>query len=277
MRADLYIVENKDCRLGDARLMCKFKNIVYDNDDVVAKITINRPPLNVLNVETLREISKALEDIAKDDGIKVLVITGAGDKAFSAGVEVKDHLPDKIEETLESFHRVFHLLAEINKPTVAVVQGFAYGGGCELASACDIVLASEDAKFGQQEVKVGAIPTVATVLLPRIIGRTKALEIIFTGDTLTAAEAKQIGLINEVYSATELDKAANKLIEKFKKKSSVVLKLIKMAVYQGLNKDFKEALDGVTDIYLNRLIKTEDAVEGLEAFLEKRRPVWKGK
>jgi cyclohexa-1,5-dienecarbonyl-CoA hydratase len=253
------------------------ENIIYKKDDGVAKITVNRPPLNVLNVETLREISKVLEDVGKDDGIKVLVIAGAGEKAFSAGVEVKDHLPDKIEETLESFHRVFHLLAEINKTTVAVVRGFAYGGGCELASACDIVLAAEDAQFGQQEVKVGAIPTVATALLPRIIGRKKALEIIFTGDTITAAEAKQIGLVNEVYSAGELDKAAKEIIEKFKKKSSVVLKLIKMAVYQGINKDFKEALDGVTDIYLNRLIKTEDAVEGLKAFLEKRKPVWKGK
>ena len=257
--------------------MGEFKNIVYGKDDGVAKITINRPPLNVLNVETLREISKALGDVGKDDDIKVLVITGAGEKAFSAGVEIEDHLPNKIKETLEAFHRVFHLLAEVSKPTMAVVRGFAFGGGCELASACDIVLASEDAQFGQQEVKVGAIPTVATVLLPRIIGRKKALEIIFTGDTITATEAKQIGLVNEVYGSAELDKAANEMIEKFKTKSSVVLKLIRMSVYQSLNKDFKEALDGVTDIYLNRLIKTEDAVEGLKAFLQKRRPVWKGK
>jgi len=257
--------------------MNNFKNMIYEKDDGVAKITINRPPFNILNVETLREIAKALEDVGRDDGIKVLVINGAGEKAFSAGVEIEDHLPDKITETLESFHRVFHLLAEINKPTLAAVRGFAYGGGCELASACDIVLASEDAQFGQQEVKVGAIPTVATVLLPRIIGRKKAMEIIFTGDTLTAAEAKEIGLVNEVFTAAELEEAVNKIVEKFKKKSPVVLKLIRMCVYQGLNKDFKEALDGVTDIYLNRLIKTEDAVEGLKAFLEKRKPVWKGK
>jgi len=258
-------------------MMEKFKNIIYKKDSGAAKIAINRPPFNILNVETLREIARALEDVGKDDGIKVLVITSAGEKAFSAGVEIEDHLPDKIKETLESFHRVFYILAEINKPTVAVVRGFAYGGGCELASACDIVLASENAQFGQQEAKVGAIPTVATVLLPRIIGRKKALEIIFTGDTITAAKAKEIGLVNEVFTAEELDEAVNKLVENFKEKSSVVLKLIRMAVYQGLNKNFKEALDGVTDIYLNRLIKTEDAVEGLKAFLEKRKPVWKEK
>jgi len=255
----------------------EFRNIIYEKDGDVARITINRPPFNILNVETLQEINKALKNAEKDDNIKVLVITGAGEKAFSAGVDIKDHFPEKIEETLESFHGVFHLLLGISKPTVAVVRGFAFGGGCELASACDIVFASEDAQFGQQEVKVGAIPTVATVLLPRIIGRKKALEIIFTGDIITAAEAKRIGLVNEVFPAAELEEAVNKLIEKFKEKSSVALRLIRMAVYQGLDKDFKEALDGVTDIYLNRLMKTEDAVEGLKAFLEKRKPVWKGK
>lgn len=254
-----------------------FKNIIYQKDGGVAKITVNRPPFNILNVETLREMADALEDAGKDDTIKVLVITGAMEKAFSAGVDIKDHFPEKIEETLESFHRVFHLLAEINEPIVAVVRGLAFGGGCELASACDIVLASEDAQFGQQEVKVGAIPTVATVLLPRIIGRKKALEIILTGDTITATEAKQIGLVNEVFPVEELETAVKELIDKFKEKSPAVLKLIRMATYQGLDKNFKEALDGVTDIYLHRLMKTEDAVEGLKAFLEKRKPMWKGK
>ena len=257
--------------------MEEFKNIIYEEDDDVARIIINRPPFNILNVKTLTEIAKVLENVGKEDSIKVLVITGVGEKAFSAGVEIADHLPDKIEETLEAFHRVFHLLAEINQPTVAVVRGFAYGGGCELASACDIVYASEDAQFGQQEVKVGAIPTVATVLLPRIIGRKKALEMIFTGDTITASEAKQIGLINDFFPATKLEEAVNRLVENLKKKSSIVLKLVRMAIYESLNKKFKEALDGVTAIYLNKLIKTEDAVEGLRSFLEKRKPVWKGK
>ena len=254
-----------------------FDNIIYKKNVMVATITVNRPPLNVLNVETLREIAEALEDTAGDDSIKVLVITGFGEKAFSAGVEIEDHFPEKIEETLESFHRVFHLLAEVNKLTIAAVRGFAFGGGCELASACDIVLASEDAQFGQQEIKVGAIPTVATVLLPRIIGRKKAMEMIFTGDSLTADQAKEIGLVNHVFPAAELEEAVGRMVEKFKSKSSVVLKLVRMAVCQGLDKDFKEALDGVTDIYVNRLIKTEDAVEGLKAFLEKRKPVWKEK
>ncbi len=262
-------------------MVCKVigspRNIIYEKKGGVARITISRPPLNVLNVKTLREMGKALEDAGEDDDIKVLVIKGSGKKAFSAGVKIEDHFPGQIEETLESFHRIFHLLAQTKKPIVAAVYGFAFGGGCELAMACDIVLASEDAQFGQQEVKVGAIPTVATVLLPRIVGRKKAFEMIFTGDVITAAEAKHIGLINGVYPVDGLEEAVNRFIEKLKQKSPVVMELIKMAIFQGLDKDFKEALNGVTSIYLNNLIKTEDAVEGLRAFLEKRKPKWKGK
>ncbi|UCG44759.1 MAG: enoyl-CoA hydratase/isomerase family protein [Candidatus Bathyarchaeota archaeon] len=257
--------------------MAKYKNIVFTKDNGAATITINRPPLNVLNVETLQEISKALDDVQKDEALKVLVITGTGEKAFSAGVEIEDHLPDKIEKTLEAFHNVFYTLISIKKATIAAVRGFAYGGGCELAAACDIIVASEDAQFGQQEVKVGAIPTVATVLLPRLVGRKKALEMVLLGNTIPATEAKEIGLVNNVYKVEEFEAATSKLIDRFRTKSSAVLPLIKEAVHQGLHKDFKEALEGVTEIYLNKLITTEDAVEGLKAFLEKRKPVWKEK
>lgn len=255
--------------------MSGFANIIYEKADGVAKITINRPPLNILNVEALREIAAALDDVKGDYGVKVLVITGAGNRAFSAGVDVKDHFPERIEETLECFHRVFHLLAEIDRPIVAVVRGFAFGGGCELACACDMVVASDDAQFGQQEVNVGAIPTVATVLLPRVVGRRRALEMVLIGDAMTAEEARRIGLVNWTFPAAELDEAVNRLINKLKEKSSAVLRLIKASVYQGLDKGFVEALNGVTDIYLNRLMKTEDAVEGLRAFLEKRKPIWR--
>jgi len=254
-----------------------FKNIIYESADEVAKISINRPPLNVLNIETLMELNMALEKARDDTALKVIVIKGAGNRAFSAGLDIKDHFPERIETALNTFNKVFHLLADVDKPTLAVVNGFALGGGCELACGCDMIIASEEAQFGQPEISVGAMPSVATVLLPRLIGRKKAFELILTGDVIDAAEAKKIGLVNHVVPPEKLDEASMELIKKLKDKSPVVVKLTRMALYQTLDLDFKKALDTVTGIYLNLLIRTEDAVEGLKAFLEKRKPQWKGK
>jgi len=273
-----FINASRRCEhLGMRIMSASFKNIIFEKTDEVAKIMINRPPLNVLNAETLLELTTALENIRKDRNLKVVIITGAGDRAFSAGVDVKDHFPDKIDATLDLFHKVFHLLAKVDKPTIAVVNGLALGGGCEVAMACDMVIASDKAQFGQPEIKVGAIPTVATVLLPRLVGRKKAFELIFTGDVVGAAEAEKIGLVNKVVPSDKLEETTRVLVNKLRDNSPVVLRLVRMAVYQGLDQNFEKALDGVTDIYLRLLIRTEDAVEGLKAFLEKRKPVWKGK
>lgn len=254
-----------------------FKNIIYESAEGVAKITINRPPLNVLDIEALMELNMALEKARDDTDVKVIVITGVGDRAFSAGLDIKDHFPERIETALNTFNKVFHLLASVDKPTLAVVQGFALGGGCELASGCDMIIASDKAQFGQPEISVGAMPSVATVLLPRLVGRKKAFELILTGDVIDAAEAKRIGLVNRVVPPEKLEEASKELINKLKDKSPVVVKLTRMALYQTIDLDFKRALDSVTGIYLNLLIRTEDAVEGLKAFLEKRKPQWKGK
>jgi len=253
------------------------KNVLYESADGVAKISINRPPLNILNAETLLELTMVLETARTDPSVSIVVITGAGDRAFSAGVDIRDHLPETVGSTLNVFNKVFYALQRLDKPTIAVANGVALGGGCELVMGCDMVIASEKAKFGQPEITVGAIPPVAVVLLPRLVGSAKAYELILTGDVITAAEAERIGLVNKVVPQEELDVATKELTTKLKEKSPIVLKLTRMSLRQIIDADFKKELESVTDMYLNLLMRTEDAVEGLKAFLEKRKPQWKGK
>jgi len=254
-----------------------FRNILYESTDGLARISINRPPLNILNVETLLELTMALERARNDASVAVVVITGVGDRTFCAGVDIKDHLPEKVGSTLSVFNKVFYTLESLDRPTIAVVNGLALGGGCELAIACDMIIASETAQFGQPEIKVGAIPPVAVALLPKLVGRRKALELVLTGDVITATEAKHIGLVNRVVPTERLEEATRELVAKLKVNSPIVLRLTRMALRQSQDLDFKNGLEKVTDIYLNLLIRTEDAVEGLKAFLEKRKPQWKGK
>jgi cyclohexa-1,5-dienecarbonyl-CoA hydratase len=223
------------------------------------------------------ELTMALEKARSDSSIFLVVISGAGDRAFSAGVDIRDHLPDKVSSTLSVFNKVFYTLRGLDKPTVAVVNGVALGGGCELAIGCDMIIASEKAQFGQPEITVGAIPPVAVVLLPKLIGPAKAYELILTGDIITATEAQRIGLVNKVVPPEKLDASLKELIDKLREKSPVVLKLTCMSLTRILDVDFKKELEETTDLYLSLLMRTEDAVEGLKAFMEKRKPQWKGK
>jgi cyclohexa-1,5-dienecarbonyl-CoA hydratase len=261
---------------GEVDMSAAFKNILYDGIDGVAKISINRPPLNVLNTGTLLELTLALEKARNDSSISIVVITGVGDRAFSAGVDIRDHFPDKVSLTLSSFNKVFYMLSDLNKPTIAVVNGVALGGGCELTMGCDIVISSDKAQFGQPEITVGAIPPAAIVLLPRIVGPAKAFELILTGDVIPASEAKQIGLVNKIVPPEKLDDATKEFVAKLKDKSPAVLKIARMSMRHALDADLKKELEEVTGIYINLLMRTEDAVEGLKAFIEKRKPQWKG-
>ncbi len=253
------------------------KNVLHESVDGIAKISINRPPLNILNTETLSELTIALEAVRTNPSVNVLIITGVGDRAFCAGVDIRDHLPERVGSTLNVFNKVFYALQNLDKPTIAVVNGVALGGGCELAMGCDMIIASDKAQFGQPEITVGAIPPVAVVLLPKLVGSAKAFELILTGDVITATEAQRIGLVNKVVPQEELEEATRELTAKLKDKSPIVLKLTRMSLRQMIDADFKKELESVTDMYLNLLMRTEDAVEGLKAFLEKRKPQWKGK
>jgi cyclohexa-1,5-dienecarbonyl-CoA hydratase len=253
-------------------------NITFEKHDGVARLTLNKPPLNVLDIAMMREINAALEGLDDDPGVKVLVFEAAeGSRAFSAGVDVSEHTADMVEEMIEVFHRIFRQLDALEIPTVAVVGGAALGGGCELVLFCDMVIASEKASFGQPEIQVGVFPPVAVVALPDIIGPKKALEIVLTGDRIRAAEAERLGLVNKVVPPEELKEAADEFVGKLAKLSSAVLRLTKRAVRLGSAGDFTERLMTVEELYLGPLMATEDAHEGLAAFMEKRSPIWEDK
>lgn len=252
-----------------------YKNIIIEKNDNTAKITFNKPPVNVLDIEMMNEINEALEDFQKDTSFKVLIIS-ANHKAFSAGVDVSDHTPEKVDEMISVFHKIFENLRKIKQPTIALVKGAALGGGCEVAIFCDLVIASEKAKFGQPEIKVGVFPPIAAFIFPRLCGK-KGLELLLNGEIIRAKEAKEIGLINEVFSFENFEKEADEYIEKITSNSSIVLQLTKKAVMDSIDLSYDKAIKIIEDIYLNELMKTKDASEGLKAFMEKRKPVWENR
>jgi cyclohexa-1,5-dienecarbonyl-CoA hydratase len=256
----------------------EYKHILFERRDRVARITLNRPPVNVLNIEMMREINHALESLTDDRAVKALVFEAAeNSKLFSAGVDIAEHTSERVKEMIETFHRMFRLLDQLEIPTVAVVDGAALGGGCELALFCDLVVASEKASFGQPEIQVGVFPPIAAVALPAMSGPKKAFEAVLIGDRIKAAEAARLGWVNIVVPPEELRATADALVGKLANLSGAVLRLAKRAVREGMahTGHFSEALAAVEALYLGPLMATEDVHEGLAAFAEKRSPVWK--
>ncbi len=251
-----------------------FKHLQTEWKDGVATLTLNRPPLNVLNIEMMEEINHYLEGLHQEKSLKLLVIQAVG-KAFSAGVDVGEHLGDSVYKMIEIFHGIFRSMDRLGVPSVAVVNGSALGGGCELALYCDMVIATERSKFGQPEIQVGVFPPIAALIFPRLIGRKKALELVLSGEVVGAQEALSLGLINKVVPEAALAQEATAFIDKFKNLSGIVVKLTREAFLAGLNDDQEAGLKAIEKVYLGRLMKTADATEGLKAFLEKRKPNWK--
>jgi cyclohexa-1,5-dienecarbonyl-CoA hydratase len=251
-----------------------FKHIQTELKDGVATLTLSRAPVNVLNIEMMEEINTFFEGLLKEKSLKLLVIQAVG-KAFSAGVDVGEHLGDLADKMIEVFDKIFRLMDALKVPSIAVVNGAALGGGCELALYCDMVIATERAKFGQPEIQVGVFPPIAALAFPRMIGRKKAMELVLLGETISAQDAYAFGLVNKIVPEASLSQEVNTFIEKFKKLSGIVLKLAKEAVLAGLNDDVEKGLQAIEKIYLNRLMKSHDATEGIKSFLEKRKPTWK--
>jgi len=252
----------------------QFQHIIFEKGDRLARIVLNRPPLNILTIAMMDEISQALEAVAASDDVNLVVFSAQG-RAFSAGVAVEEHTADKVHAMISSFHRMFHTLAKVEVPSLAVVQGAALGGGCELVAFCDLVLAAEGATFGQPEIKVGVFPGVAVAIFPQLMGRKKALELILLGETLDARAAREVGLVNQVVPDDQLEQEAERWIQKLRSLSGAVLRTTKRALYAGLHPPFVAQLQAVEPIYLQELMALEDAHEGLRAFLEKRRPEWR--
>jgi len=242
----------------------------------LGKIILNRPQLNILNIAMMEEINNALESFQGNRDLKVLLF-GAEGKCFSAGVDVGEHMGDLAPKMIEVFHRMFRLMDKLGAVTVASVLSSCLGGGCELAIFCDLVIAADNAKLGQPEIQVGVFPPIAAQIMPRIIGRKAAMELILSGRIITAQEALQLGLVNKVVPKEELETETQQFIKPYLKLSAEVLRITKKAVVKGLMDDMEPSLKVIEDIYLNELMKTQDANEGLKAFLEKRKPVWKNK
>lgn len=261
--------------------MDTFDNLLLDRDGGVASITINRPKvLNALNTPTLQELERALVSCRDDESVRVVVITGSGEKSFIAGADINElsvQTPVGGREHARRGQQVFDLIEHLGKPVIAAINGFALGGGCELAMACTLRIASETARLGQPEINLGIIPGFAgTQRLARLIGRGRALELLLTGDHVTAQEAHRLGLVNRVVPAAELMGEVRTLAAAIAAKAPVAVRYIIDAVNRGLEMPFAESQAYEATLF-GLVSTTDDMREGTTAFLEKRKPAFKGK
>ncbi|MCK4794666.1 MAG: enoyl-CoA hydratase/isomerase family protein [Desulfobacteraceae bacterium] len=251
-----------------------YEHIETEFKDGLGTITLNRPPVNVMNIAMMEEINDVLKAWQGKKDLKVALFDAKG-KCFSAGVDVSEHMGGLAPKMIDVFHGMFRLMDKLGIPTVASVYSSCLGGGCELAIFCDLVIASEGSKFGQPEIQVGVFPPIAAQIMPRIIGRKAAMDLILSGRIISAREAFDMGLINQVVADDELKEATVKFVKPYLKLSAEVLRKTKKAIMAGLRDDLEPSLKIIEDIYLKELMPTADAQEGLKAFLEKRKPEWK--
>ncbi|MCP3954799.1 MAG: enoyl-CoA hydratase/isomerase family protein [Desulfobacterales bacterium] len=249
-------------------------NLKVEKTDGVARITLARPKHNVLNIDMMNELNTELTGLIDDADLKCVLILGDG-PSWCAGVEVADHKPEMVADMISTFSRIFELIDQLEVPIIAGVHGACLGGGMELAIACDILVASEKAVFGQPEIKLGFFPPYAAVRLPELVGPARAIEICTTGKRYSAAEAQEMGMAAYCVAADAFDDTLAGLVKEIKHCSPLIIRLNKRAVKQNLGKSFSQAIAGANDLFLNTLMKTDDTLEGIASFEEKRRPEWK--
>lgn len=256
-----------------------FQFIRWDATTNVGHLTMARPKHNVFNIEMLKEMTRAIESLNIRDDVRLIQLDSAPECEgyFSAGVEAAGYKADTVFQMMDAFHSVLLAMVQVAKPVLAVVDGVASGAGCELAAFCDLVVASENTRFLQPEIKLGVFPPMGAVVYPRVIGPKRAMELLLTGEPVNAQQALMMGLVNRVVPKAALKDTVDNLVKRLADQSGPVLSLMKRVIFEGTWAPFEEALKRSQDIYLNQLFELQDSQEGLRALVEKRKPVWKNK
>jgi cyclohexa-1,5-dienecarbonyl-CoA hydratase len=250
--------------------------LLVDITPPVVRIVLNHAPLNIIDIPMMEELAQVLEEIEARADVSIIVLSGEG-RAFSAGVDVAAHTPDKVESMLFKFHSVVRALVASKKVTIAAVHGHCLGGGAELAMVCDMVYTTTSAQWGFPEIKLGCYPPVACTALSALVGQKRAAELILTGRTISGGEAAQIGLANRAVPDDDLNSAIDQTLDELCELSPAALAIAKKAIYAWDAIHFDKGLARAEKIYLEELMKTTDAQEGIGAFIEKRKPKWTGK
>jgi cyclohexa-1,5-dienecarbonyl-CoA hydratase len=254
----------------------QFEFIKFHENAGVARLTLNRPEHNLLNEAMLRELADGIVFAGEHDDVKLIVIDSAC-KVFSGGVDIGEYTTQRVYQMLDAFHAAFAGMLEASKPVLCAVNGPAIGGGAELAAFGDIVIATPKARFAQPEISIGVFPPLASTILPFLVGPKRSLEIILTGEAISAERAAELGLVTRLVPEAKLDATVDELVSRITSHSGPVLAMAKKAILGGMGLSLRESLKKSMGIFLNELYKLEDSQEGLRALVEKRKPNWKNR
>lgn len=256
-----------------------FRYIIWNDTGSVARLTMNRPKQNILNMDMLKEMARAIDSLINREDVRLIILDASPECEgyFSVGVGAEGYTSQMVFQMMDAFHSVFRAMNEVSKPVMAVVDGIASGAGAELAAFCDLVVATDVAQFRQPEIKLGVFPPLGAVVYPRVIGPRRAMELLLTGDPISAQQALTMGLVNRVVPRAALKESVEAMAKRINDQSGPVLQLLKQVIFEGTWRPFDEAMKRAQNIYLNQLFELEDSQEGLRALIEKRKPVWKNK
>ena len=254
----------------------QFEHVKFRIDSGVARMTLNRPEHNLLNEAMLREIAGGISHAGERDDVKLIVLDSAG-KVFCGGIDIGEYTSQRVFQMLDAFHAAFAGMLEVGKPVVCVVNGPAIGGGAELAAFGDLVIATPKARFAQPEISIGIFPPLASTILPFLVGPKVALELVLTGEPVTAERALELGMVNRLVPEAQLEKTVTDLVDRINGHSGPVLTMAKKAILGGMGLSLRDGLKHSMNIFLNELYRLEDSQEGLRALIEKRKPNWKNR